>query len=161
MGIDGQANGENRPTGGTTTGGSQVSFVNDEVVSREIAEEIAADERAHVALIRAALGTKAVAKPNINLNALGIGFGNETDFLKVARVLEDIGVTAYSGAAGMLKTPEIITTAARLLAAEAEHVGSIRTQVAVLKIASSALDGPDLVPPPSGRQTQILLINLS
>ena len=160
IGIDGQANDDNPPTGGTTTGGSQVSFVNDEVFSREIAEEIAADERAHVALIRAALGAKAVAKPNINLNALGIGFGNETDFLKVARVLEDIGVTAYSGAAGMLKTPEIITTAARLLAAEAEHVGSIRTQVARLKIPSSPVDGVDFVLPPTGRSTQYLSINL-
>jgi Ferritin-like domain len=54
-------------------GGSRVNFVNDEVFSGEIAEEIATDEKAHVALIRAALGTKAGAKPNINLNALGIG----------------------------------------------------------------------------------------
>jgi hypothetical protein len=160
IGIDGRANNENPPAGGTTTGGSQVNFVNDEVFSREIAEEIAADERAHVALIRAALGTKAVAKPNINLNALGIGFGNETDFLKVARVLEDIGVTAYSGAAGMLKTPEIITTAARLLAAEAEHVGSIRTQVARLKISSAPVDGADFILPPTGSSTQYLSINL-
>jgi hypothetical protein len=107
------------------------------------------------------LGAAAVAKPNINLNALGIGFGNQTDFLKVARILEDIGVTAYSGAAGMLKTPGIITAAARLLAAEAEHVGSVRTQVAKLKIPSSALDGADLIPPPSGKPTQFLSINLS
>jgi hypothetical protein len=36
-----------------------------------------------------------------NLNALGNGFGDQVDFLTVARVLEDIGVTAYTGAAGM------------------------------------------------------------
>ena len=95
-----------------------------------------------------------------NLNALGIGFANETDFLKVARVLEDIGVTAYSGAAGLLKTPEIITTAARLLAAEAEHVGSIRTQVARLKVPSGPVDGADFVLPPTGRLIQYLSINL-
>jgi hypothetical protein len=161
IGIDGKATGANSPSGGTTTGGSQVKFNNNDVLSHDVAAEIGSDERAHVVLLRSALGAAAVAKPNLNLNALGIGFGNQTDFLKVARILEDIGVTAYSGAAGMLKTPGIITTAARLLAAEAEHVGSIRTQVAVLKIASSALDGADLVPPPSGKQTQILSINLS
>jgi hypothetical protein len=69
-------------------------------------------------------------------------------------------VTAYSGAAGLLKTPGIITTAARLLAAEAEHVGSVRTQVARLKIPTSAVDGAYLIPPPSGKD-QYLSINLS
>jgi hypothetical protein len=161
IGIEGLASGDNPTSGGATSGGSQVSFDNNEIFSRDIAAEIGSDERAHVALLRSALGSAAVAKPNINLNALGIGFGNQVDFLSVARILEDIGVTAYTGAAGMLKTPEIITTAARLLAAEAEHAGSIHTQVARLKIPSSAVDGADLIPPPSGKSTQYLSINLS
>jgi hypothetical protein len=59
----------------------------------------------------------------------------------------------------LLKTPGIITTAGRLLAAEAEHVGAIRTQVAQLKIATSAMDGADLVPPPSGKAGQLLSID--
>jgi hypothetical protein len=160
LGIDGRADGSNPARGGTTVGGSQVTFSNDEFFSHEIAAEIGADERAHVALLRSALGPHAVAKPNLNLNALGFGFGNQSDFLRAARILEDIGVTAYSGAAGLLKTPGIITTAARLLAAEAEHVGSVRTQVARLKIATSAVDGADLIPPPSGKG-QYLSIHLS
>jgi Ferritin-like domain len=160
IGIDGKATGDNPATGGTTAGGSQVKFDNNEIFSRDIAAEIGSDERAHVVLLRDALGSSAVAKPNINLNALGIGFGNQTDFLTVARILEDIGVTAYAGAAGMLRTPEIITTAARLLAAEAEHAGSIHTQVARLKIPSSPVDGADLIPPPSGKDTQYLSIHL-
>jgi len=161
IGIDGKATGENPASGGETTGGAKVIFDNNEIFSRDIAAEIGSDERAHVVLLRSALGTAAVAKPNINLNALGIGFGRQVDFLTVARILEDIGVTAYTGAAGLLKTPGVITTAARLLAAEAEHAGSIHTQVAKLKIASSAVDGADLIPPPSGKQTQYLSINLS
>src|ERR1700744_99932 len=161
IGISGQATGENPASGGETTGGSQVVFDNNEIFSRDIAAEIGSNERAHVALLRAALGTAAVAKPNINLNGLGMGFGSQKDFLTVARILEDIGVTAYTGAAGMLKTPGVITTAARLLAAEAEHAGSIHTQVAKLKIASSAVDGADLLPPPSGKANQSLSINLS
>ena len=160
IGIDGKATGENPASGGETTGGAQVVFDNNEIFSRDIAAEIGSDERAHVILLRNALGTAAVAKPNIKLNALGIGFGNQVDFLTVARILEDIGVTAYTGAAGMLKSPGVITTTARLLAAEAEHAGSIHTQVAKLKIASSAVDGADLIPPPSGKGTQYLSINL-
>jgi hypothetical protein len=159
IGIDGRATGENPSAGGITAGGAMVKFDNNEVFSAEIAAQIGADERAHVKLLRSALGSAAVAKPNINLNALGIGFESQTNFLTVARVLEDIGVTAYTGAAGMLRTPAIITTAARLLAAEAEHAGSIHTQIARLKIESSAVDGADLIPPPSGKSGQYLSIH--
>jgi hypothetical protein len=99
--------------------------------------------------------------PNIDLGALGFGFGNQNDFLRAARILEDIGVTAYSGAAGFLKTPEIITAAASLLGAEAEHAATIRTQIARLKIPTTALDGVDLIPPPSGQPKQVLSIKVS
>jgi Ferritin-like domain len=159
--VNGRASGENPPAGGATTGGNKVSFSKDEHLIEDLATEIGVDERAHVVLIRGALGELAVARPNINLNALGFGFGNQSDFLKASRMLEDIGVTAYSGAAGLLTTPGIITTAGRLLAAEAEHVGAIRTQVARLKIATSAMDGADFTPPPSGKAGQLLSINKS
>src|ERR1700744_2271108 len=158
--VNGHARGENPPAGGATTGGSKVSFSKDEHLLEDLAAEIGVDERAHVALIRGALGKLAVARPNINLNALGFGFSNQSDFLKASRMLEDIGVTAYSGAAGLLTTPGIITTAGRLLAAEAEHVGAIRTQVARLRIATSAMDGADFTPP-SGKAGQLLSINKS
>jgi hypothetical protein len=95
------------------------------------------------------------------LGALGFGYGNQNDFFRAARILEDIGVTAYSGAAGFLKTPDVITTAACLLGAEAEHAASIRAQIARLKIPTTALDGVDLVPPPSGQARQVLSINVS
>jgi len=161
IGIDGTANGANPPSGGATTGGKQVNFSNNLVFTRDISDQIGADERAHVALLRSALGAQKVAKPNINLNALGFGFDNQNDFLKLARIFEDIGVTAYAGAAGLLTTPSIITTAARILAAEAEHVGTIRTQVTRLNIPTTPLDGADLIPPPSGTREHYLSINTS
>lgn len=159
IGIDGLANGANPSSGGATTGGNQVTFSNNLVFTGDIASQIGSDERAHVSLLRSALGADKIAKPNIDLNALGFGFGGESDFLKLARIFEDIGVSAYSGAAGLLTTPAIITTAARILAAEAEHVGSVRTQVARLNVPSVTLDGADLVPPPTGPKTQYLSIN--
>lgn len=159
LGINGHANAGNPTAGGTTTGGAKVDFSNSLIFTAPIAAEIGSDERAHVALLRQALGSLAIAKPNINLNALGFGFGNQNDFLRLSRIFEDIGVTAYAGAAGLLSTPSIITTAARILAAEAEHVASVRTQIARLNITTTALDGADLIPPPSGSQTQYLSIN--
>jgi hypothetical protein len=160
IGIKGRANGANSTTGGTTVGGSKVNFLDNDLFTHDIAAQIGADERAHVVLLRGALGSSACAMPHIDLGALGFGFGNQNDFLRLARILEDIGVTAYSGAAGFLKTPGIITTAACLLGAEAEHAATIRTQVARLKIRTTALDGVDLIPPPSGEARQVLSINV-
>jgi hypothetical protein len=99
--------------------------------------------------------------PSIDLGALGFGFANQNDFLKAARILEDIGVTAYAGAAGFLKTPDVITAAACLLGAEAEHAAAIRSQIARLKIATTPLDGVDLIPPPSGQPKQLLSVKVS
>ncbi len=161
IGVTGEANGSN-PTGGmVTSGGKKVSFTNNQVLTYEIVEQIGRDERAHVTLLRSALGSQVIAKPNLNLNALGFGFDCENDFLRLSRIFEDIGVSAYGGAAGLLTTPAIITTAARILAAEAEHVASIRTQLAVLNIPTTALDGADLIPPPTGGKTQVLSVNPS
>ena len=159
IGINGTATGTNPTSGGTTTGGSKVNFSNNLVFTSDIGAQIGTDERAHVMLLRQALGSDTIAKPNINLNALGFGFANENDFLKLARIFEDIGVSAYGGAAGLLTTPYIITTAARILATEAEHVGSIRTQVARLNVPSIQLDGADIVPPPTGTRDHYLSVN--
>ena len=154
-------NGGNPANGGATKGGAKVTFSKDESILHDIATQIGADERAHVVLLRGALGSHAVAMPNIDLSALGFGFENQNDFLRAARILEDIGVTAYSGAAGMLKTPDIITAAAGLLGAEAEHAAAIRTHIARLKIETTAMDGVDLVPPPSGESRQVLSVKVS
>ena len=158
-GIKGRGNGANPADGGHTAGGKQVTF-SDRFV-HDMAAEIGAYERAHVVLLRGALGSAAVAMPNIDLSTLGFGFDNQNDFLQLARILEDIGVTAYSGAAGFLKTPEIITAAAGLLGAEAEHAAGIRMQIARLQIPTTALDGVDLVPPPSGQARQVFSIDVS
>jgi hypothetical protein len=137
------------PNPGPTTGGNMVSFSNTLVFSQQVAMEIAADERAHVELLLGALGSSAIVKPAINLNALGFGFGSLNDFLKLARIFEDIGVTAYAGAAPLLSSA-VIGTAAKILAAEAQHVSNIRLQIARLAVATApALDTVDILPPPS------------
>jgi hypothetical protein len=161
VGIKGTSNGDNPANGGTTKGGGKVSFSKEESILHDLATQIGADERAHVVLLRGALGSSAVAMPNIDLSALGFGFGNQNDFLLAARILEDVGVTAYAGAAGMLKTPDIITAAAGLLGAESEHAAAIRTHIARLKIPTAAMDGVDLVPPPSGEARQVLSIKVN
>jgi hypothetical protein len=140
-------------TSGPTTGGAQVTFTNK--MTQAVAQELANDEQIHVKLIQTTLtgmGAQAIAKPAINLNALGFGFANQNDFLKLARIFEDIGVTAYGGAAPLIQSKTILGYAARILATEADHSGNIRFQIAMNAIATTPLDGADHVPPPSGSQ---------
>ncbi len=120
------------------------------------AKNIALDEINHVVLLRAALtanGVTPIAKPALNLDALlplGISLANQGGFLSLSRIFEDIGVSAYAGGAAFLANSPFLTTAARILAVEGEHVANIRQNIAQLGIPSIALDGADVVPPPSG-----------
>lgn len=140
---------------GAVTGGSKVAFGSNDGTVNAVAQELAHDEQIHVALLQGAiamLGGQAIARPAINLNALGFGFGSVQDFLKLARIFEDIGVTAYGGAAPLIANKTILGYAARILATEAEHVGNIRLLVDQYNVATTALDGADIIPPPSGSQ---------
>ena len=108
-------------TEGPTVGGGKVALSQPVM---NLAVELAADEQAHVRLLRGALGANAVAKPTIDFTAAGVR--DETSFLLAARLLEDVGVSAYTGAAPNLTNPEILSIAARILGTEAEHTGAIR-----------------------------------
>jgi Ferritin-like domain len=144
-------------SGPTTTSYGKVNFGNNLVFTGAVAQNIAADEIAHVKDIRAALmsnGITPVAKPAINLDALapaGASLQNQQTFLVLARIFEDIGVTAYAGGAPFLASaPALLQAAARILAVEGEHVANIRLEVARLGISTPKLDGADVLPPPNG-----------
>jgi len=110
-----------------------------------VAAEIAQDELLHVRFLRSALGSAAVPQPNIDLNALGVGFANDGEFLILSRAFEDTGVSAYAGAATLL-TGTNLQAAAQILATEAYHAGNIRFQVVENGITTTALDSLDVPP---------------
>lgn len=136
---------------GATTGGKQVSI--SDTTELGVSKQIASDELHHVEFLRSVLGSSAVAKPAINLDALGIGFASSMQFLVLARAFEDTGVSAYDGAAPLISSKEILGAAARILATEGQHTGSIRTMIANMNIPTNPpgpLDSLDVLPPPSG-----------
>jgi hypothetical protein len=141
---------------GPTTGGQMVDFAsnNGEVsgMLAKIAAEITHDEQTHVYLLRTLLGDAAVAKPAINLDALGYGFANFRQFLLLARAFEDTGVTAYSGAANSFTNPSFLEYAVKIALTEAFHASNIRLLLAENNQRTNAVDKIDILPPPSGTQ---------
>jgi hypothetical protein len=114
-------------TPGPTTGAARLDFRGDRLLE-QTALELAFDERAHVLVIRQALGSAAVAKPAINFAAGGVTTVQR--FLQVARILEDVGVSAYGGAAPLIQSKEVLAVAARIALVEGLHAGNIRFQLA-------------------------------
>jgi hypothetical protein len=112
---------------------------------RSYAHTIGHDAREHIGFLRAALGSVAVAQPAIDLGAgftgvmLAAGliqpgetfdaFANDRDFLLAAFSLEDVGVTAFKGAVGLLSDRALLDAVVGILTVKASHVGIIRASV--------------------------------
>lgn len=134
--------------------------------------ETAIEEGKHVNFLRGALGSLAVAQPAINLqggvaNASGgysgafdtlasaatIGtnfnpYASDVSFLVGAYVFEDVGVTAYSGAAPLISVTsdgkKNLAAAAGILAVEAYHAGLVRTTLYATDAANNNTAATDL-----------------
>jgi hypothetical protein len=141
-------------TQGTVTvkASPKVPFANLAVASYAV--ETAVEEGKHVAFLRSALMTAAVAQPQLDLSggatfgptaafntlsaAATIGpafdpFASDANFLIGAYIFEDVGVTAYHGAAPLISAAGtkagLLAAAAGILAVEAYHAGLVRTTI--------------------------------
>jgi len=136
--------------GSATTGGGTVTVKPSGFASCKVnfavnavanyASEIATEEQKHVSFLRGALGSAAVAQPDIDLfnsfnaaaAAAGIGpafdpFSSDVAFLLGSYIFEDVGVTAYHGAAPFISDSATLGAAVGIHAVEAYHAALIRT----------------------------------
>jgi rubrerythrin len=87
---------------------------------------LAEDEQQHVEALAATvkqLGGKPVAEPKFNFD-----YNSTAGFLKLAQTFEDTGVSAYNGAAPMIKSKEVLAAAGGIVQVEARHAAAIRLQ---------------------------------
>jgi hypothetical protein len=126
------------PDPGRVFGGRMVPWQNQDL--REFMEEVAQNELAHVRFYRRVLGSQAVSRPTIDIGggfraaarAAGLGdnfdpFESEMNFYLGGMLMEDVGVTAYHGAAPLLTNKTNLDAAAGILAVEAYHMGMARS----------------------------------
>src|SRR5687768_8665801 len=103
---------------GAVNGGKMVPWKNDDL--KEFMEEVAQNELAHVRFYRKTLGGQAVPRPAIDLTAFaaaakaaGLGdnfdpFASEMNFFLGGMLMEDVGVTAYHGAAPLISNKQFL-----------------------------------------------------
>lgn len=154
---------------GSVNGGTKITGLS--TAQQNFVNEIAYTEQEHVRLLRTTLGSAAVARPAIDLTAGFAGtvtaanalsnsatnglptipttfnpFGNFDSFVVAAGNFEDIGVTAYNGAAPLISAAGIaagiLAASAGILAVEAYHAGYLRSTLIANAITQGSTSYP-------------------
>jgi hypothetical protein len=124
------------PPSKLTFAGANASAITD------LLNEIYFDEYNHVSELRSLLGALAVPRPAINLAALGAV--TATNALSLARLFEDVGVTAYIGAMALSGSTALtnsnLTFVAQILGVETFHAGALRLGIILQNAATAGTD---------------------
>ncbi|MBU0697048.1 MAG: ferritin-like domain-containing protein [Bacteroidetes bacterium] len=110
------------------------------ITSAELAAftDIRDHEIAHREFLKAALGAKAIQ--NLEVNFSTINFSSRDSVLGTAKAFEDLGVSAYNGAGYLIKSPDYLTLAGKIVSVEGRHAAYIRDL-----ISNGSFAGSDVV----------------
>jgi len=92
---------------------------------KDYLKKVGADEDAHVTAIKATitkLGGTPVTAPGVDFKD---SFKDRKAFLTTAHVFENLGVSAYLGAAGFIQSKDVLQAAAGIFGVEARHAATI------------------------------------
>jgi Ferritin-like domain len=91
-----------------------------------VASTVRDSEDFHVSVLGDLLKQLGAAPDPIPKFDFGPAFASESNFLTLARTLEDTGVSAYNGAAPQLQDPDVLDAAGRIVQVEARHAAMFR-----------------------------------
>lgn len=94
----------------------------------------------HREFLKKALAEKAI--PSLEVDFSKVDFTKRESVLGTAKVFEDLGVSAYNGAGKLIKNPDYLLAAGKIVSIEARHAATIRD---LLQPASIAFAGMDVV----------------
>lgn len=96
-------------------------------VEKEFLLDIQLHEVAHREVLRNALGANAIG--GLTFDFSSVDFTKKASVLATAMAFEDLGVSAYNGAAYLLSNKEYLTLAAKIVSVEGRHAAFIRETI--------------------------------
>lgn len=91
---------------------------------KQILDDLALHEQAHVNFFKAALGNNAIRALEPDFSK--INFDDKGSVLTNAQAFEDLGVAAYNGAGRFITSPANLSLAGKIVSVEARHAALIR-----------------------------------
>ncbi|GAB3541860.1 hypothetical protein GCM10027577_08090 [Spirosoma fluminis] len=107
---------------------------------RQLLTDIRDHEIIHREFFKAALGSMAIA--GLTPDFSSVNFSDRASVLGTAKAFEDLGVSAYNGAGNLIKDPNYLLLAGKIVSVEARHAAAIRD---LLNPKSADFAGDDVV----------------
>ncbi len=107
---------------------------------RQVLSDIREHEVAHRDFFKRTIGASAI--PDLEFNFESVNFRDRQSVLTTARTFEDTGVAAYNGAGQLLRDPNHLLAAGRIVSVEARHAAVLRD---LLAPRTAAFAGDDVV----------------
>lgn len=95
---------------------------------RRVLNDVRDHEVVHRDFFGAVLGSARI--PNLTVDFSSVNFANRTSVLTTARTFEDLGVSAYNGAARYISNLTYLGIAGKIVSVEARHASAIRDLIA-------------------------------
>ena len=105
----------------------------------QILTDVKKHEVVHREFFKAALGSHAI--PGLQVDFSSVNFSSRQSVLTTAKTFEDLGVSAYNGAAQLIQNVGYLLVAGKIVSVEARHAAAIRD---LLIPRSRAFAGDDL-----------------